>query len=405
MKNRRKLIIPVVILLLLGIFVYIKGKKPPTSAMALQTVKVFLGDIAINVTALGKVEAAKTQEVYAPISGNVNYIVEPGQKVKKGDIILELDNEELKHELKQAEYRLNQEKIQLEKLLKGTRAEELEKAKIKLDEAELLYNTALVDYEKNQGLYESGAISQKELEKFKEDLDLKKNQLDVARLDVTILENPDGDEIDLKENVLKEAEDEFLKIKNKLDKTIVYAQIDGIVLKTEVKSGMDIASGADILVIADPSDLEITINVNEYDVAKLKVGQKAIITGDGFGDRNYKGEIVKIAPMASTTQTSKGNETSVQVNLKILDPDEYIKPGFSVNAEIAVEDRKNVLLLPLECIIDEPEGKKVTLVKEGEPSERRVKTGIENELYVEILEGLAEGDEVYPNSQDAMGIR
>jgi len=399
-RAKKKIIIPIVVLVILSIFIFFKMKKPPTSAMALPNIKVAKGDISVKVSALGKVESSKTQEVYPKVQGTVKYIAEEGQLVKKGDIVLELDNDDLISEFNIAESKLSQEEKQLEKLQKGVRSEELEKSRIRLQEAESLYDVALDDYTKNKGLYEAGAISQKEFQDFKNELDIKQNQLDIAKLDYEILANPDSDEIDIKQTVVDEARDELIKIKDKLKKTIVYAQMDGMVLKSDAEAGKVVSPGDIALIIADPSDLEIKIGVNEYDIGMLKVGQKCTITGDGFGDMTYHGEITKIAPMATIVETSRGKETSIKAILNILDADENIRPGFSANVEIVVEDRKNVLLLPLECVVDGPEGKKVAVIKDGEPVEKDVKTGIENELYVEILEGVNEGDEVLANPQN-----
>lgn len=216
-------------------------------------------------------------------------------------------------------------------------------------------------------------------------------------VELSLLENPDEHEIALKQAALEEAEKSLANITKKLDKTIILAEFDGIVIKQEIKQGMTVSSGNLLLSIGSPDDLQIDIGVNEYDASNIKVGQKAIITGDGFGDKIYKGEVVKIAPSASTVQTSRGNETTVKATIKVNDSDENIKPGFSTTAEITIEDKQGAVLLPLECVISGEKGKKVMLVKDGAISEKEVKTGIENELYTEITYGISEGDEVLQN--------
>ncbi len=402
MNKRKKIIIIAAILLVVVAFFIVSAKLQPKTAMSLTTVKGIKGDISSKITALGTVGATQKQEVFSGIQGVVEYVAEEGQQVKKGDVILKISDEELKLELEQAQSKMKQQKIELSRLIDGPRPEELEKARIKYQDAFAAYESTLDDYVRNQGLFDSGAISENDLTNVKRELDVKKNQLSIMELELNLLENPDKDEIALKQAALEEAEKSLTNIRKKLDKAVTYAEFDGIVLKQDIKQGMTVSPGNLLLSIGSPSDLQIDFGVNEYDAARIKIGQKAIITGDGFGDKIYNGEVIKIAPSASVMQTSRGNETVVKTTIKIIDPDDNIKPGFSAAVEITVEDRKNVILLPLECVIEGEKGKRVMVVKDGDISEREVKTGIENELYTEIIQGLNEGEEVLQNpTQDS----
>ncbi|MFY9497904.1 MAG: efflux RND transporter periplasmic adaptor subunit [Tepidanaerobacteraceae bacterium] len=213
-------------------------------------------------------------------------------------------------------------------------------------------------------------------------------------LDLKLLENPDEKEIALRQIALEEAENNLANIEKKLSKTVVYAEFDGIVLEQNIKPGMMVTPGTLLLRVGDLSDLQIEISVNEYDAAKLRLGQKAIISGQGFGDRTYDGEVVKIAPSASVTQTSRGNESVVKAAVRVIEHDGQIKPGFSATVEITVDEKQDAILIPLECVIEEEGSKQVMVVKDGNISKREVRTGLENDLYVEIVQGLSEGDEV-----------
>ncbi|MDD4569516.1 MAG: HlyD family efflux transporter periplasmic adaptor subunit, partial [Tepidanaerobacteraceae bacterium] len=357
MKKRNKIIIIAAIFLVVVAFFIVRAKLQPKTAMALPTVKVIKGDISSKITALGKVETTQQQEVFSGIQGIIEYIVDEGQEVKKGDVILKISDDELRLEFEQAQSKMKQQKIELSRLINGPRPEELEKARIKYQDALAAYESILDDYEKNQELYNSGAISENDFINIKRELDVKKSQLSIMELELNLLENPDEDEIALKQAALEEAEKSLTNIKKKLNKAVIYAEFDGIVLKQDIKQGMTVSPGTLLLSIGSPSDLQIDFGVNEYDAARIKIGQKAIITGDGFGDKIYNGEVIKIAPSASATQTSRGNETVVKTTIKVIDPDDNTKPGFSASVEITVEDKKDVILLPLECVIEGEEGK------------------------------------------------
>jgi len=396
-RRRKALIISMAILLVVMAFFVFRIKSQSKMAMALPTVSAIKGDISSKIFAIGTVEAAQEQEVYSTIQGVVEYVAEEGQQVKKGDVILKINDDDLRLELEQVQSKVKQQKLELSKLLEGPRLEELEKARITYQDALAAYEAVLNDYEKNYELFNLGAISEKELLNIKRELDVKKNQLSIAELELKLLANPDEKEIELKQIALEEAQQNLTNVEKKLNKTVVYADFDGVVLKQDVKPGMTVSPGTLILKIGSSSDLQIKFNVNEYDAALIEVGQKAIISGEGFGDKTYNGEVVKIAPSASVIQTNRGNETVVKATLKIIDPDEKIVPGFSAAVEITVEEEKDVILLPLECVIEGEEGKQVMVVTDGNISKRKVITGIENELYVQIIQGLSEGEEVLQN--------
>ena len=394
MKKRTKIIIAVSVLLAVGAFFIFKAKFETKAVMALPTVEAIKGHISSNITALGTVNTAQEQEVYSAIQGQVTYVAEEGQQVRKGELILKIDSEELRLEFEQALSRVKQQKLELSRLMDGSRAEELEKAKVNYQAALAAYEAALDDYLRNQELFDLGAIPEKDLLSIKRELDIKQNQLSIAELELKLLENPDENELALKQAALEEAEKNLENVKQKIDKAAVYAEFDGVVLEQNIKPGMIATPGTLLLRVGNLSDLQVEINVNEYDAALIKLGQKAAISGQGFGHRTYSGEVVKIAPSASVTQTSRGNETVVKAAVKVIDPDGQIKPGFSATVEITVDERQEALLIPLECVIEEEGRKQVVVVKDGNMAKREVETGIENDLYVEIIKGLSEGEEV-----------
>jgi len=315
-KKRTKIIIAVSVLLAVGAFFIFKAKFETKAVMALPTVEAIKGHISSNITALGTVNTAQEQEVYSAIQGQVTYVAEEGQQVRKGELILKIDSEELRLEFEQALSRVKQQKLELSRLMDGPRAEELEKAKVNYQAALAAYEAALDDYLRNQELFDLGAIPEKDLLSIKRELDIKQNQLSIAELELKLLENPDENELALKQAALEEAEKNLENVKQKIDKAAVYAEFDGVVLEQNIKPGMIATPGTLLLRVGNLSDLQVEINVNEYDAALIKLGQKAAISGQGFGHRTYSGEVVKIAPSASVTQTSRGNETVVKAAVK-----------------------------------------------------------------------------------------
>jgi len=395
--SKRKIIISVILIILIGVAFAAYKAKTPKPAAAMPTVEVKKGDISSKIIAVGTIDASKKQEVYSGVSGIVEFAAEEGQHVKKGDLILQLDDTDVKSEAQQAEASLMRQQAELSQILDGPRPEELEKARIKEQQAALKYERAAADYDKAKSLYESGAITLEELEDAEKDLDDSRSELDTARLELKIMSNPDPYDVDMKKALVKEEEAKLLQSRKKLESTKVYAGFDGIVTNSSVKPGMAVSQGDPAMTVLDTKDLEVSLKVSEYDAARLEIGQNASIAGDGLGEKEYEGRVAKIAPVASTVETGRGSQTTVKVVLKVLNPDEDIKPGYSANVEIIVAEKKQVLMLPLESVITEEDGKKVMVVKDGNPVKQKIGTGIYNELYIEITSGLSEGEKVLQN--------
>lgn len=399
MKNKKKIIITVIIIFVVILGVFIKMRLPK-EALTPPMVKVERRDLSNKIAVLGTIETSSKQEIYPASTGIVKYAAQEGDEVKQGDVIFEMDQEELIAESGQIESKLSQQRAELERLLNGPRPEEIEKANLRLEEVQNAFASSEELYKQNLELFDSGAISEKELEASKNGFDKAKIQLSIARLDIDILENPDKTEVEIKQSMLKETRERFAQIQDQISKTIVTAEQDGLILHSTIRPGMMVSPGSMVMMAGNPSDLNVIFGVNEYDSAKLKVGLKAYITGEGFYGSTYEGVIVKIAPIATQAQGSRGIENSVKVTLEVLDPDDKIKPGFTATVEIIAEEKSGTLILPLESVTEEDGIKKVLALTNGETVEKIVKTGIRNELYVEILDGIEEGEEVlrYPST-------
>lgn len=399
MTKRKKSVFKIIILLvivLVAIFT-VKAKLKTGNAGVIPTVEVKKGDLTTKIIATGRIDASIKQEIYSEVSGIVKFAVQEGQQVKKGEMVLQLDDNDAKIELEQAQADLEVKNIELSQLLRGARSEEIQKLEIKQKQALFKYESAAADFEKKKTLYESGAISQKELEDAQKNLEDSKAELDTADLELKAIKASDSDAIAIKKAQIREAEIRLSQARKKLESFKFRSNIDGIVIKNDLKPGMMLTQGSLAMTIADAKALEVDLKVSEYDAARLKKGQKAIIYGDGFEEKKYEAVVEKIAPAATTVITDRGSETNVEVTLRVLEPDEDIKLGYSVNAEIIVAEKKQVMLLPLESIFEEQDGKKVMVLKDGKPIKQKVETGIYNELYTEITSGLTEGEKVIQN--------
>jgi HlyD family secretion protein len=214
-----------------------------------------------------------------------------------------------------------------------------------------------------------------------------------------------ADELDIKnqELLIKQREYDLELAKDNLKKVNIYSNINGIVSKINIKKG-DVVSPSTVLARIISKQRLISISLNEIDVAKVKIGQDANLTFDAFPDFKIKGKIVEI----STEGKEEQGVVSYEVKIALEKENKEIKPGMSVNAEIIVDRKENVLLVPNSAIKSDKMGKYVEVVKNYEIERKKlfepvaisqnliekkyIKTGISNDEFTEVIEGLKEGE-------------
>ncbi|NPV44593.1 MAG: HlyD family efflux transporter periplasmic adaptor subunit [Firmicutes bacterium] len=204
------------------------------------------------------------------------------------------------------------------------------------------------------------------------------------------------------ETKLKQAEMEYHEYLDQVSELKVYAEFDGILAGQSVMLGDEIERTGDEDETEDSSlgkilshQKEVTIPVDELDISKVKIGQPATVTVEALSNKVFQGRVSKIASIGSV----QDGVSTYDVTVTLLGGDE-IKEGMTADVEILVDAREDVLLLPVEAVIQRNGMEFVVLPassdekNEGEPRLKEVKTGLRNESYVEITDGLEEGDEV-----------
>lgn len=166
------------------------------------------------------------------------------------------------------------------------------------------------------------------------------------------------------------------------------AEFNGIVTEVSVVEGAPVTEGMQLLTLANSDKVKVDISVTKYDLEKLAVGQKAVVTVSGH---EYEGEITKIDKMA--TPNNSGTAV-VGAEVEIMNPDEYIYLGIEAKVEIHTQSAEQVMVLPVECVNADKEGDFVYTVENGVVTRRNVVTGISSDMFIEIKEGLTEGEQV-----------
>jgi HlyD family secretion protein len=360
-----------------------------------QTASVERKKIVQKVAANGKIQPKTQVKISADVSAKITKLpIEEGQWVEQGALLIELDRERYLAIVEQAEARVRSAQANAD----------LVRENLNQTEKEFVRSRELVarDLESQSGLDAVQAAYQVEVARHASSLD----QVEQARAS------------------LKQARDD-------LSKTAIYAPMSGTVSDLNKEQG-EIAIGSQfqedvILVIADLSEMEAQVDVDENDIVSVEIGQLAEIEVDALQDRKLTGTVTEIANSANlSAQGTSGQKTEFEVTLTITDPTDALRPGMTASANILTKTNENALSVPIQSVavrtVDQ-------LMQEGETREdaearytadddgfveivfcieddravaRQVKTGIQSDDLIEILEGLEEGEEIVTGSYRAI---
>jgi HlyD family secretion protein len=353
--------------------------------------KVEKGDLAKSVVATGKVTPITKVEVKSKASGIVKkLLVEAGDKVRKGQLLAQLDKVEIEAQVEQSRAAVDSAEASL------TSSEaDYERAKVDAEGPDVpLLKRA---YERATGMAKEGVVSTSALEDAQKNYELALNKQNVSKAQATVLKA----KIAQSRGQLGQDRANLKQLEEQLSYTDVQSPIDGVVLSRDVEMGDAVSS---ILVLGSSATLVMTLGdissvyvkgkVDESDIGKVYLGQPARIKVESFKDKTFNGVVTKISPMG----VEKDNVTTFEVRVSINNPGGELKAEMTANAEIILEEHKNVLQIPEGSIIYDKDKKASVEVPDTSAKDGKKKVavniGISNGAKTELLSGLKEGDEV-----------
>jgi HlyD family secretion protein len=393
-KKRRKRIIiisviVVVLVLIAGVAVGFShgGSKIDPSKLA----KVEKGDLAKSVVATGKVEPITKVEIKSKASGIVKKLyVEYGDRVKKGQLLAQLDKVEIEAGVEQSRAAL----LAAQANLKGAQAD-YERAKVDAESPDvpLLKRS----YDRAVQMAKDGVVSESALDDAEKNYKLAVNKQNVARAQMTVLQAK------IAQTQAEVARDQasLKQFVEQLNYTDIASPLDGIVLSRDVEMGDAVSSilvlGSSatlVMTLGDVSQVYVKGKVDESDIGRVYLGQPARIKVESFKDKTFNGVVTKISPMG----VEKDNVTTFEVRVSINNPGGELRAEMTANAEIILDEHKGVLQIPEGSILYDKERKASVQVPDpkGKDGQRKVaiNIGISNGAKTEVLSGLKEGDQV-----------
>jgi HlyD family secretion protein len=393
-KKRRKRIIiisSVVVVVLLfvgGLAAFSRGgTKIDPSKLA----KVEKGDLAKSVVATGKVTPILKVEVKSKASGIVkNLLVDYGDTVKKGQLLAQLDKVEIEAQVDQSRAALQAAEANL-----SSSQADYERAKVDAEgpDVPLLKR----QYDRNIEMAKDGVVSAQALDDADRNYKMALNKQNVSKAQVTVLKA----KIAQAQAEVAQDQANLKQLEEQLSYTDIISPLDGVVLSRDVQMGdavssiLVLGSGATlVMTLGDTSEVYVKGKVDESDIGKVYLGQPARIKVESFKDKTFYGKVTKISPMG----VEKDNVTTFEVRVSINNPGGELKAEMTANAEIILEEHKNVLQIPEGAILYDKDKKASVEIPDSKAKDGKkklaVNIGISNGAKTELLSGLKEGDQV-----------
>ncbi len=405
--------------LLLLVVVLIIAKKQgligESDLLKVVTEKVEKRSIIESITANGKIQPETEVKISPDVSGEIVALyVKEGDEVKKGQLLLKIKEDIYISYLERARASVNSAKANFAN------------SKARLAQTEASFHQQELAFNRSKKLYKEKAISLSEYENAESAYDIAKADLKAA-----------GESVNSAKFSVKSAEASLKESKENLRKTSIYAPIDGTVSRLNVEKGERVVgtvqmAGTELLRIANLNIMEVKVDVNENDIVSVSLNDTALIEIDAYLKEKFKGIVTEIANSANVQGMSTDQVTNFEVKIRILNSSYNhlieenrpypFRPGMSATVEIQTKYQSDILTVPIQAVttrvdsvendstvtdknIDNDVKEIVFVYGDGKVSLREVTTGIQDDTYIEITEGLKEDEEVVVAPYSAISRR
>ncbi len=436
---KRAIVIAAILLLVGGLgYATYRLAHRPLASQDLETVTVRRGDIMATVSATGSVAPARQVALAFRSGGELaQLLVEEGQGVEGGALLARLETGELEEGIAQAqaslvvaEARLAQTEkgaapediaaaraslesaqANLERLKEGPSQEEitiaradLERARIALEQAQSAYDQiawlpsigmtpqaaaleqAGIDYERAKAAYELAIAKPSESEIKSAEAQLVQAQAQLEKL----LQSPTSEELAIAQGEVDRARASLRQLELQLEGATIVAPFSGVVASVGAEEGELVAAATPVIRLLDPSHYHVDLEIDEVDIATIRLGHEVIVELDALPERELRGMVDYIAPAAHTLE----GVVTYLVRVAMEPNDAPLRAGMTANATIITEKKEGVLLVPNRAIQFDRESGRIYVEKvvEGKPVPVEIEIGLQDEAQSEVTRGLEEGD-------------
>lgn len=305
--------------------------------------KIAVADTTL-IAAPGRVEAVSEEvRVSSELSGRLKVVnVEEGDRVRQGQVLAEIQNDDYHARVQEAEAELAQREAELRRTVNGSREQERREAEASMKAAEAVLNNAKSEAERRRGLADRSVISRDEAERYERAYQVARAQYDEAAQHFSLVD-ADAREEDRAhaEAAVATAKAQLAEARAYLEKSYIRAPINGVILRKLRHTGESVSTQFDspVVTIADDSVLRVRMDVDESDVSKLRVGLRAYVTAEAYGDHKFWGSVIRVGRILGkknirTDEPSEHVDTKILETLVELDPGQRLPLGLRVDSYV-----------------------------------------------------------------------
>jgi HlyD family secretion protein len=358
----------------------------------------------------GKVVADEKSSIYSLINAQVLSLnVKEGQKVKKGELILKADTKDLDYKIQELKYKI--ESLENQKLQANTPPydAQIEAYNLQIENLQNKLDVQSKDFQRIKALYDKGFVSESEYEKAKENVQNLQNMIEQQKNNIQLIQEQSepskgtNEYYDAMEQSLKTQIDSLNYEKSKAN---VYSTMDGVIKNLPVKVGMVLSPGTLIMDIFNDKNYKVETYVLTQDINDIKINSSVdCILKTRDKDLSFKGIVSDIAPAAVQKVSPLGlEEQRIKVTIKPDFKNVTVRPGYDMDVKFTTYKKDNCIFILKSAVFSYKDGKAVWVVRNSKAHIQQVKTGVEDNQYIVIEDGLKEGDVVITDT-DVKGLK
>ena len=414
------------------------------------------GDLAVEVTDRGNLESASNVEHRCEVEGRVGggtsggttilWIIEEGTQVKEGELLVELDSSNLEdmektqriayenalstYELAKAEKETSEKTIKEHEEGIFIQEEKTNQSLVTVEEENLKRAQELVKH--SEMLYRKGFETSEALEAARFAVTSATLNLESAQLALNVFLDVTKDrtltqlkgELESKRAAMRAEKTKVEQEKERLDKVVtqlgnckIIAKAEGMVVyykparswgrqEDDIQEGTSVRERQKLIILPDLENMQVRMLVHESKIDWIKAGQPARIRIDAFADQVLTGVVTTVATTPEQGPWYDRDKRNYPVNIKIDEPIEGLKPGMTAETTILVEKMVDVVKVPVNCVRTVGQSSECYVIQSGNPNpeKRLVTLGRSNDVHIQILSGLKEGDRVIQSPEDVLNL-